>query len=89
MIDDFLEQYKIHLADDYTTISHILNMLPLAYVYEFTVNLLENDEYLYTENTETGITINGYIYYENKSIILETNTSKQIVLLKLPPSYEI
>ena len=87
-LESFLENYRIYMEEDYTPILHILSLLPVPYIYIFTLNLLEHESLLYAGDVTTGKKREGRIYYNDKKIILDVHDTT-ITLLNLPEPYDI
>ncbi len=86
-LEQFLDKYYNHV-EDYESLLFILSLLPDSYQYVFAKNLLKYDDCLEDGDLMEGIKPTGIIRIFDEKIFLVLD-EKSILLLDLPPSYDI
>lgn len=86
-LEQFLEKYYGHI-DDYEGLLFILSLLPDSYQYVFAKNLLDHDDCLEDGDFMRGVPPKGVIRIFDEKIFLVVD-EKSILLLDLPPSFEV
>lgn len=87
-LEHFLDEYIEHI-DNSEALYCILHLLPESYQYLFVRNLLKYEKYIIDGDVYEGTKSVGMIKVDSERIVLEGTSAGDMVLLELPPYFDV